>query len=131
DFVVTDPIGGEVHVDEQARNGILLEATFRHEEIVDHVDGPQGDVQLLIYRKHQGAGDDVVFSGGIVGIDAQGVAGGGIFQFGLAGAVVAIRAGIAEVPLELHSGDLDLLSAGSGALKAGLGPNLGSQEADT
>src|SRR5215469_12230217 len=120
-----------MHTDEQAGHGILLEAKFGNEEVVDDVERLERDVEFAIYRQHQRTGDDVVLCRGVVGINAERVASRGIFQVGAGAAVFPVRPGIAEVPLELHSRDLDLLRSWRWPWETRLRPDVFAHQVQT
>ena len=109
DLVAADLGGGEVHVDRQAGHGILLEAHLWNKETVDDVVGAQNDFDLASDGNFHNAGDHVVLRCRVLRVQTQRgfAARRRIFQFRLGRAKFSVRAGIAEVPGELHAGDFD------------------------
>ena len=115
----------------QAGDGVLLQAQLANVEIVDHVLRVQHEFDLVIHGNRQRGHDDVVFAGGIVGIDAQRIAGGSADLRGIEAAEFSVRAGIAEIENELVGGDFDANGVGFSGREARVGPGFASEQAQT
>ncbi len=114
--------GGEVDVDGLAGDGVLLEAELGDEEAVDDVLRVEAEVDLAVGGEDELGGEDVVVAARVGGVDAEGVALAGGDEARVGAAEGGVLAGVAEVPGELHAGDLDLERGGVGAGVAGGGP---------
>src|SRR5215813_13004965 len=130
DLVISNFRGREVHVNDQAGDSVLLEAERRNKEAVNHVDRPQSQIHFTIDRQVHDTADEIVFRCSVIRIQANGafVSGGRINQFGLGSAELAVGAGVAEVPGELHAGDFDGHRSGLGRLKTLGGPDGAAHE---
>src|SRR6266478_9962591 len=113
DLVVSRRNRGEVHVNGQAWHRVLLEAHGRNEEAVNHVVSSQDHFRFAAYRQVHRSCNEVVSGCGVGGIETHGAfsAAGWVDQFWLGCSEFAIRSRIAEIPLELHSGNFHLHGA--------------------
>ena len=122
DGVVAGALGREVDVLCLAGDGVLLQAHLGDGEAVDDVDGAEGEVDLAAGGEDELGADDVVGAVRVGGVEADGIALGGGDEFVASAAEGGVGAGVAEVPGELHAGDLDLEGVGGGAGVALRGP---------
>ena len=93
-------------------------------EAVDDVLGAEGEVDFAAGGEDELAGDDVVAAVGVGGVEAEGIAVGGVDEGEAGAAEGGVGAGVAEVPDELHAGDFDLHGGEVGAGVALGGPEL-------
>src|SRR5882762_9791373 len=119
DLIISGGNWSEVHMDRQAWNGVLFEAHRGNKKTVDDVMSAQDHFHFAIHRRVHRPGHDVVLGGriGRVETDSALAARRWVYQFRLCRSKLAISAGIAEVPRELHPGDLHLQGAGSRGTK--------------
>ena len=122
--VVAGYLGGEVDVGIPARNGVLFQAHLRDGKSVNDILRAEGEVNLAAGRKDELTAYEIVVTVGVAGIDAERVTGSGVDEREAGVAEGGIPAGVAEVPDELHAGDLDLHGGGVGAGVALLGPKV-------
>ena len=98
--------GGELHpLDGAAWDGVLVEAEGWDVERVDHIAGAKEDMDGFAYGDDELGGGEVVFAGGVCGVDAELV-----FQtetLHIACAELSIGPGIAQIPAELVAHDID------------------------
>jgi hypothetical protein len=111
--------GCEVDVDGLAGDGVLLEAKFGDGEAVDDVLRVEAEIDFAVGGEDEFGGDFVVGGVGVGGIETEGVAFAGGDEAGAGDAEGCVGAGVAEVPGELHAGDLDLEGGGRGPGIAG------------
>src|ERR1700735_4188126 len=126
-FVLADFGGREVNRNRQAGDGVLLQAEFTDVKIVDNVLGVEDQFDLAIYWNRERWDYDVVFSGRIVGIDSEWIAGRSADLFGVNAAELSVGTGIAEVECELVCGHFDLDGVGFCGDKAGFAPGFASE----
>src|SRR6266404_547900 len=113
-LIISGGDGSEMHMDRQTGNGILFEAHRGNKKAVDDVVSAQDDFHFAIdWRVHRSA-HDIVFGSRVRGVETDSAlaARRWVYQFRLRRTKLAIGPGIAEVPRELHSGDLHLQGAG-------------------
>jgi hypothetical protein len=122
--VVTGDFRGEVDVGGLAGDGVLLETHLGDGETVDNVLGAKGEIDLAAGGKDELAGDEIVVAVAVVGVDTEGIAFGWGDEGELGIAKGCVKAGVAEVPDELHPGDFDLHGG-----EVGSGVTLGGPEA--
>ena len=114
--------GGEVKMDGLAWDGVLLEAHLGYSEAVDDVLRAEAEVYLAIDGEDQIGGDKVVGAVRVGWVDADRIAFAGGDESRAGTAKSGVGAGVAEVPGELHAGDLDLERGGVGPGVANRGP---------
>ncbi len=114
-LVLPDSVRGEMNGNHHAGHGVLLQAQFAHEKIVDHVLRAQQQLDGTIDRDGQRRDNDIVFARGIVRIEAQRISGGRADQAGIEPAEFAVGARIAKRVDKLRGGDFDLNRARLGA----------------
>src|SRR4051812_4537141 len=96
-------------MDLHSRNSVLLKAHGRNKKAMDHVLRPQMQVYRVTDRNNHCRRKNVVSSREIAGIDAQRIAFIWLGKLlGVYSTKNSISSGIAEIPLELRSGDLNL-----------------------
>jgi hypothetical protein len=113
---------GEVEVDGLTGDGVLLEAHLGDGEAVDDVLGVEVEVDLAVGGEDELGRYFVIGGVGIGWVEAEGVAFAGGYQSEVGDAEGGVGTGVAEVPGELNSGDLDLEGCGGGSGVAGGGP---------
>ena len=123
DGVVARELRREVDVLRPAGDGVLFQAHLRDGESVDDINGAEGEVDLAARGEDELRADDVVCAVRVGGVEADGVALGGRYELVAGAAEGRVGAGVAEVPGELHAGDLDLQGVGRGS-----GVTLGGPE---
>ena len=97
--------GGELHpLDGAARDCVLVEAEGWDVERVDHIAGAEEDMDRFAYRDDEFGGGEVVFAGGVCGIDAEFVFDAEALH--IAFSELAISSGIAQIPAELVTHDV-------------------------
>ena len=131
DLVLADFRGGEMNRDRQAGDGVLLQAQFANIEIVDYVLRVKDQFDLVIYWNRESGNYDVIFSGWIIGIQAERIAGGCADLLGVEPAEFSVGAGIAEIEGELVGGDFYLDGVWFGRGEAGFAPGLAAEQAQT
>ena len=115
-------------MDVLAGDGVLLDAERGDGEAVDDVLRVEVEIDLATGGQDEGRGEDVVDPARVGGVDAEGIAGAGVGEARLNAAEGVVRAGIAEVPGELHASGFYLERGGVGAGVAGGSPQaLGAQ----
>lgn len=112
---------GEVDMDGLAGDRVLFEAQLGDGETVDDVQCPKAEIDLAVGGKHEFGGHDIVFAMRVRGIDADGISFAGGDELRPRDAEDSIRAGIAEIPSELHPCNFDLKRGrrGSGVTAGG------------
>src|SRR6185437_9167727 len=94
-----------VQMQGEARDGVFLNAHAGDEEAVDTVARAELKIDFAAGGKDEDAGPDVAVAVGVARLEAERVAGGGIDELRAHGPEGGVRAGIAEVPLELFADD--------------------------
>src|SRR5450432_233974 len=103
DLVNPRGFGVESIGDLHTGNGVLFEAQFADEEVVDDIARMEGEYDVTASGDFQCGGDDVVAAGGVGGVDAERIAGWIVDVLKRCAAELAIRAWVAEIPGELAS----------------------------
>ena len=92
-----------------SRDRILLKAHGRNKKAVDHILRPQMQVHAVTDGNNHRRRENVIATGRIARIDAQRIAFIRLGKLLCVGSTkYPVGSGVAEIPLELRSGDLNL-----------------------
>ena len=86
------------------------------------------ELDRLADRNLERRADDVVFAGGILIVEAEGIAGGVVDELEIGAAELAVGPGIAEIPGELFGHDLDRDRVGGRFVEVDAGPDLAAHD---
>jgi hypothetical protein len=100
--------GGEVDMNALAGDGVLFEPQFGNGEAVDDVLRVEAKVYLAARGQNQFRENLIVGGVSIGGIETEWIAFASGDELRASDAEGGVRAGVAEVPRELHAGDFDL-----------------------
>src|SRR5690242_13867848 len=111
-FILSGLNGREMHVNRQARYGILFKAHGRYKEAVNHIVRAENHFDFAIHRHDHDSVDHIIFRSWIRGIQSQRsrTAEGSVLQLRLGRAKFSVRPGVSEIPRKLHSGNFHLQS---------------------
>ncbi len=120
-LVLPDSVRREMHGNHHAGNGVLLQTQLAHKKIVYHVLRAQQQLDGMIDRHGKRRDNDVVRARGIVGIQAEGISGGGADKSRVEPAEFSVRARISKRVDELGGGDFNLNRSRTGLREGSVG----------
>src|SRR5579864_900553 len=106
-FISAGLVRLEVKGNLHAGDDILLQSQLAHKEVVDDVAGAKNQQDRLAGRHLERGAGEIVFAGGIVGIDAERIAVGIVDLLDVKAAKLSVRPGVPEAPGELLAHYLD------------------------
>jgi hypothetical protein len=109
-FIGPGHIRLEVQRDLHARHKILLDSQFSDEEAMNHVKGAEREAYGPSGGYAKDSADDIVFSGGVCFVQAEGIAGGLIDKTNVRPAEAPVSPWVSKIPRELPSQYLYRLS---------------------